>query len=177
MNHYQQSIAIFGIAIPVLLGGAAIGGAVYVKARVSRSFESKLTHYKSFEQNKDAARSLEHEISSKRQHFERWDQLLGDETASTVTSNLREIEEALPSKEFQKTAQEHPASRSGIAAASAQNAAQVKLAFRATYRSMQKAFLELESRMPQLQMQELRIDPSPNSGNLNFHVTYTAWEQ
>lgn len=177
MNHYQQSIAIFGFAIPVLIGGAVIGGAAYVKARVSRSFENKLTHYKSYEQNKQAALSLESEISRKREHIDRWEQLLGDETASTVTSNLREIEEGLPSKEFQKTAQEHPASKAGIASASAQKAAQVKLAFRATYRSMQQAFLELESRMPQLQMQELRIDPSTSSGSLNFHVTYTAWEQ
>ena len=45
---------------------------------------------------------------------------------------------------------------------------------------MQRAFLELESRLPQLQLQELRIEPNPNSQNpsplLNFQVNYTAWE-
>ena len=54
------------------------------------------------------------------------------------------------------------------------------MVFRGTFRTMQRAFLELESRMPQLQLQELRIDPSPNQQNqaplLNFQVNYTAWE-
>ena len=41
---------------------------------------------------------------------------------------------------------------------------------------MQRAFLELESRLPQLQLNELRIDRTPQASNLNFQVTYTAWE-
>jgi hypothetical protein len=54
----------------------------------------------------------------------------------------------------------------------------VKLAFRGTFRSVLKAFLELESRMPQLQLQDLKIDPSTSaSSSLNFQVTYTAWEK
>jgi hypothetical protein len=36
--------------------------------------------------------------------------------------------------------------------------------------------MELETRMPQLQLQEIKIDPSPQSSLLNFQVTYTAWE-
>lgn len=177
MNQYQNSIAAFGFALPIIVGGAVIAGALVMKSRVTASFENKLTHYKTYEQNKKGAQSLELEITNKRDHIDRWEALLSEETASAVTSNLREIEELLPSKEFQKTAQEHPAGNTGIGSASAQTSAQVKLAFRATYRSMQKGFLELESRMPQLQLQEMRIDPSPNSGNLNFQVTYTAWEQ
>ena len=43
---------------------------------------------------------------------------------------------------------------------------------------MQKAFIELETRMPQLQLQDLKIDPSSSStSTLNFQVTYTAWEK
>jgi len=45
---------------------------------------------------------------------------------------------------------------------------------------MQRAFLELETRMPQLQLQEMRIEPNSNQQNpsplLNVQVTYTAWE-
>ena len=38
-------------------------------------------------------------------------------------------------------------------------------------------FLELETRMPQLQLQDLKIDPiSTHSAFVNFQVTYTAWE-
>ena len=42
---------------------------------------------------------------------------------------------------------------------------------------MQRAFLELETRMPRLQLQDLKIDPSASQSSLlNFQVTYTAWE-
>lgn len=177
MNRYQQSIVLFGFAVPAVIAALIIGGGIYAKGRASASLEQKISHYKGFEKNKRAAFALEAEVSQKREHFERWERQLSEETASAVTSNLRQIEELLPAKEFQKTAQEHPSGKSGFGSASAQSSAQVRLSFRATFRSMQKAFLELESRMPQLQMQDLRIDPSSGSNNLNVSVTYTAWEK
>ncbi|MEP4078733.1 hypothetical protein [Haloferula sp.] len=177
MNHYRQSIALFGFVIPSVIAIAVIVGAFMVKGRVSRTFDEKLSHFQGFEQNKLQALGLEAEISMKREHIEAWEALVSEETASTVTSNLREIEEGLPSKEFQKTAQDHPPAKKGFAGASAQNSSQIALAFRATFRSMQKALLDLESRMPQLQLQEMRIEPSPQSSSLNFQVTYTAWEK
>ena len=62
--------------------------------------------------------------------------------------------------------------------ATAQKSAQVRLAFRGTYRSVQRAFLELETLMPQLQLQELKIDTSQSStSTMNFAVTYTSWEK
>ena len=84
----------------------------------------------------------------------------------------------LPAKEYQRTSVEYPTGSTGFASASAQNSSQVKLAFRGTFRSVQQAFIELETRMPQLQLQELKIDPSSSSAStLNFQVTYTAWEK
>ena len=177
MNLYRQSIALFGFVLPSVIAIAVIAGAFMVKGRISRSFDEKLANYHGFEQNKLRALGLEAEISKNREHVERWEALLAEETASSITSHLREIEEQLPSKEFQKTAQERPTGKKGFASASAQNSTQVGLAFRATFRSMQKALLELESRMPQLQLQEMRIEPSNQSNNLNFQVTYTAWEK
>ena len=148
-----------------------------VKGNIKGSFDEKISHFKGFEQNKKMALQLEADLSKKRKHIEHWETLLTEETASTVTSNLRLIEERLPSKEFQKTAQSHPQGKKAFGAASAQKSSQIELAFRATYRSMQKALLELETRMPQLQLQELRIEPSNQSNNLSFQVSYTAWEK
>jgi hypothetical protein len=43
---------------------------------------------------------------------------------------------------------------------------------------MQRAFLKLETRMPQLQLQDIKIDPSTSQSSLmNFQVTYIAWER
>ena len=177
MNLYRQAIALFGFALPVILCVIVLAAAVMTKSKIATSFDSKQSNYKGFKTNRLQALSLEAEIDSKRDSFTHWEELLGKETASALTSNIRQIEDKLPSKEFQLTEQETPTGRGGFASASAQNAAQVRLGFRATYRSMQRALLELETRMPQLQLQELRMDPSSSSNSLNFGITYTAWEK
>ncbi|OYV06243.1 MAG: hypothetical protein CFE26_07330, partial [Verrucomicrobiales bacterium VVV1] len=87
------------------------------------------------------------------------------------------IQEKLPAKEFQPTAFEPLNTPGGFGSVSAQRSAQIRLGFRGTYRTVQRAFLALETQMPQLQLQELKIDLSTNqSAHLNFDVTYTAWE-
>jgi hypothetical protein len=177
MNLYRQAIALFGFVLPIVIAAMVIAVGLTVKGRISTSFEEKRSHFAGFKQNKMAALSLEAQISRKREDISRWEDLVSKETASAISSNLRAIEEKLPSKEFQTTGQQFPTSRAGFAAVSGQESAQVRLAFRATYRSMQRALLELETRMPQLQLQELRMDPSNNSNSLNFEVNYTAWEQ
>lgn len=176
MKIYRNAIALFGFVIPTVITAALVGTAFVAKSKIAGSFDEKLGNYRSFEQNRKAALALEAAISKKRAVSSHWEELLARETASAVSSNLNEIEEHLPSKEFKKAAQDFPPARGGFAAVSAQKSSQVRLAFRATFRSMQRAFLELESRMPQLQLQELRINPSNSSNSLNFDVVYTAWE-
>ncbi|MCU0796870.1 MAG: hypothetical protein MUF31_13155 [Akkermansiaceae bacterium] len=176
MNLYRTPIALFGFVLPVFITAALAGVAFIVKSRIENSFNEKLGHFQGYEQNRIQALAREAENSKKRQFYKDWETLLAKETASSVGSTLATIEDKLPSKEFQVTTRDFPANRAGFASVSAQNSGQVHLAFRATFRSMQLALLELETRMPHLQLQEFRIDPSANSNSLNFDVFYTAWE-
>ena len=175
---YRQSILIFGFVLPLVVCAAVVGGGVALKAKAAASFQQKQTLYKSSEMNRIGALGMEAQVSKRRPHVERWTEQLEKETANSITTHLKEIGDMLPAKEFQQTAFERPSGRAGFANVTAQSSSQVKLAFRGTFRSVQQAFVELETRMPQLQLQELRIDPSANSSStLNFQVTYTAWEK
>lgn len=175
---YRQSIVIFGFALPAMVCALIVGGGIALKSKATASFQQKQTLYKSSEANRAGAMAIEKEVSQKREHFVRWSTQFEKETANSITSHLKEISDRLPPKEFQQTAVEYPTAKSGFGTASAQKSSQVKLAFRATYRSMQKAFIELETLMPQLQLQDLKIDPSSSStSTMNFSVTYTAWEK
>lgn len=177
MNLYRQNIILFGIALPVLVAAAIIGVGFLLKSKMTESFETKRNDYKAYEQGRLAGLEMEAQVARQREHLERWNEQLAKETASTVGSNLREIYSHLPSKEIQQTAFDPDAGSGGFGSASAQNASQIRIALRGTFRTLQRAFLELETRMPQLQLQELRIDPSNSqSALLNFQVTYTAWE-
>ena len=177
MHLYRQPIALFGIILPVVLAAVVVGICFLLKSKMTDSFENKQTKYKAYEMGRVAGLEIESQVTRQRAHVERWNSLLAQETASAVTINLKEIAEDLPSKEIQKTASERQQIKGGFGAVTAQGSSQIRIAFRGTFRTMQRAFLELETRMPQLQLQELRIDPSSSQSSLlNFQVTYTAWE-
>ena len=175
---YRQSIIIFGFALPAVVCAAVAGGGVFLKSKATASFQEKQALYKSSEQSRAGSQAIEKEINQKRSFVEHWSAQMSRETANSISSALKEIGDKLPAKEFQQTAVEYPNGTAGLATASAQPSAQVRLAFRATYRSMQRAFIELETLMPQLQLNELKIDPSTSSNStMNFSVTYTAWQK
>ena len=177
MHLYRQNIILFGIVLPVLVAAVFVGICFFAKSKMTASFEHKQANYRTYEQSRLAAMEIETQVVRQRNHLDRWKQQLSGETASTVATNLREIIEKLPSKEIQQTSFERPNSGGGLGAATAQNSSQIRIAFRGTYRTLQRAFLELETRMPQLQLQELRIDPSTNQSSLlNVQVTFNAWE-
>ena len=177
MHLYRQTIILFGVVLPVVCAAAVVGIGSLMKGKMTKSFEVKQQTYKAFEVSNREGRKIEKEVTSQREHLQRWNEQLSKETASAVATNLREISEQLPDKEIQQTAFERPSGSAGFGAGSAQPSSQIRSAFRGTYRTLQRAFLELETRMPQLQMQEFKMDPIASHASLmNFQVTYTAWE-
>lgn len=176
MHLYRQAIILFGIVVPIILAAVVVGVGIMMKGKMEVSFESKQSAYKAYEMGRRAALEIESEVILQRPHLDRWSQQLAEETASTVTTNLREITSTLPPKEIQLSAFD-PSGSGGFGSVSAQKSSQVRIALRGTYRTMQRAFLELETRMPQLQLQDLKMSPNAaQSSLLNFEVSYTAWE-
>lgn len=176
MHVYRKSISLFGIVVPVIIAMAIIGGCYFLKSEMLVSFNNKQSNFKSYEQNRIVAMDIEAQVIRSRQHLDRWNESFSQETASAVTTNMREIFSHLPSKEIQQTSFERSNSATGFGSVAAQKSSQIRIALRGTYRTLQRALLELETRMPQLQLMELRIDPSNQSTLINFQVTYTAWE-
>ncbi len=175
---YKQSIIFFGIVIPIIIAAAVLGACAFIRGKITGSFDNKVQYYTGYENSRLGALSIEAQISRQRMDYQRWNEMLKQETFSVVTTNLRAIGETLPPKEFQQTAFERLGQSGGIGSVSAQKSSGLKFNFRGTFRTVQKAFLELETRMPNLQLQELKIDPNSSSDSslLNFQVTYTAWE-
>lgn len=178
MHLYRKNIAIFGIALPALGAGLIIGACAFLKGRMAASFDEKQSNFRTYEQGRIAGLEIEAKVTRQVPHLERWEEALAEETASSVGTNLREIYSHLPSKEIQQTAFERPGGPGGFGSACAQKSSQIRIAMRGTFRTLQRAFLELETRMPQLQLEELRMEPvSSHASLLNFQVTYTAWEK
>ncbi len=177
MNLYRKSILLFGIALPLFATVLLLGICYIVQSKVATSFKSKQQGYKTYQANKVTQNQLQTQVAKQSTNLVRWNTLLKQETASALSTQLQQIGEHFSSKDFVKTAFDPTGPKSGFANVSSQKSSQVKIAFRGTFTALQKAFLELETRMPQLQLQDLKIDPSSNQSTLlNVQVNYTAWE-
>lgn len=176
-HFYRQPVILFGIAVPFIMAAVVVGGSLLATKRMTQSFENKRQTFKTYEQGRQASKKIEDVVAAERPHLDRWMQQLSQETASTVATHLRDIMDHLPSKEIQQTAFERPTGVGGFGSVSAQKSSQLRIAFRGTFRTLQRAILELETRMPQLQLQDMKLDPvSGESTLVNMQVTYTAWE-
>ena len=176
MNYYRQSIILFSIVVPVLICGIAIGGCMYAIGEFKNSLKTKKEEFKTDQSLQVTIRELEKEVGSERPYLERWTEELSKETASSVSNNLRRITSKLPAKEIQQTAFEPASAKGGFGSASAQKSSLFKVAFRGSYRTIQRALLELETAMPQLHIVDMKIDPISGQQSINIQVTYTVWE-
>ena len=177
MNLYRQSIIVFGTIIPILFAVALVGVGYVMKSKADKSYAIKKVNYASHDKDRRAATFIEQQVIEKRTHLERWNEQLSAET-SAIGTNLREISEKLPNKEIQQTAFDPSNTSSGMGKASAQNASAVRIGFRGTFRTLQKAFLELETRMPNLVLDEISMEPASTSSYLlTLQVTYSAWQK
>lgn len=177
MNLYRQSIIVFGIVVPFVVCAVAIGGCFYAIGDFQQTLKRKETELKTNATLQKEIKGLEKEVGAERPHLERWTEELSKETASSVSNNLRRITGKLPQKEITQTAFEPSTAKGGFGAASAQKSSIVKVGFRGTYRTIQRALLELESTMPQLHVVDMKIDPiSGDNAMVNMQITYTVWE-
>jgi hypothetical protein len=177
MHFYRQSILIFGLILPLAVALALVVASYLFKSSIEDSYRNNIAGYKTSDGVRLASLAIEGKVIRQRPDMERWNVLLNQETASTVTNQLRAVVNELPPKELQQTAYMPSAVKAGFGILSAQKSSQLQITFRGTFHTMQRAFLELETRLPQLQLQDLKIDPNTNQSSLlNFQVTYTAWE-
>ncbi len=182
MNLYRQSIALFGIALPVLVTALLVGGAFFAKSKIQASYDTKVVAFKSNTTTRQAVASLEKQYAKERINLAQWTTQLKQEASIAVPATLQVVTANLPKNEIQQNVLvDRQANEGGFGAASAQNSSLINFSIRGTFRTVQRALLELETRMPQLQLQELKITPptageAGQAGNLNFQATYTAWE-
>lgn len=178
MNFYRQSIILFGVVVPTIVALAVVSVGYLIKTKMTASYEIKKANYKTHHQARSESTLVEQIVLKQRPHLERWNELLGKEIASEMGINIREITASLPNKEIQQTAFDPSGAASGgIGSASAQNSSQIRMGFRGTFRTLQRAFLELETRMPQLQLESISLQPVSTSGFLlTAQITYTAWQ-
>jgi len=173
---YRKAILVFGFVLPGFFAAAIIGGLLYTKSELQSSMAEKRKLFSASEKSRLEIEKTEKRLIRQRPLAALWAASVEEESAKSLTDAINKLQNQLPEGEFQPTSN-RAAGRGAFSTSPAYPSTELQLSFRATYRSMQLAFLEIESRMPQLQLQTLKVERTPNGQNLTFQVTYTAWEK
>jgi hypothetical protein len=175
MPLYRQSILIFGLILPLTIAIVALVASYFFKSKLEDSFRSNIASYKSTDDVRIASLTIESKIIYQRPNMERWNTSLSQEAGNTVRTKLDAIISELPVSEIQLASFSSSPAKAGFG--SAQKSSQVQFVLRGTFHTVQRALLKLETQLPQLQLQDLVIDPKAISSSLlAFTITYNAWE-
>lgn len=175
--YYKQPIVVFGLAAPLLLIAVAFGGILHFKDKFEKTYEERLSNYTQYRKNEQVREGLESVVMGQKSTLGTWMKLFETPTASRVNSLLGEVQKRFSGDEFQQTSFQRLTSTGGIGGASTQQSVQLQLKFRGTYRGLQNAFLELETQMPQLQLDMLKLKQETDRNLLSAELNYTAWEK
>lgn len=175
--YYKQPIIAFGLAAPLVLLLVLFGLGFHYKGKLEQTYETRRNDYKNYQNNQKVREGLEQVVKRQQPVMNKWMALFDADTATTINGILGEVEKRFPGEEFQQTSYKRTNARSGIGGASSQASAQFEFKFRGTYRGLQNAFLEMETQMPQLQLDTLKIKQDSSRNVLTADLLYTAWKK
>lgn len=175
--HYKDPVIIFGLAVPLLLIVLTLGLGFHFRGKFERTYESRKAQHQTFKSVEAEREALHKKVQEQEPHMNRWMALFEKPPATKVNGFFQDFQKRYDSGEFQLTAFRPTSSPGGIGGACSQSSIQLHLAFRGTYRALQNAFLELETRMPQLQLDSIKLSSQGNQNVLNASVVYTAWQK
>lgn len=174
-NNYKKAVGVFGIAIPmVVMTGLALF-ALSKASDVEKKYLAKERLLKREQIIKMQNAALKKQVKEQEEALNGWKELIAGESPRTFLQHWKETEKQFKSDEFIRELPVWQNRSTGIGKGVGQEAGQVVMTFDATYRAMQTALLEMETRLPQMQLDSIEISPSKQGGLLNFKTQHTVW--
>lgn len=174
-EYYKQPVIIFGLALPLLGLVLLLSIGLHYRSKFENGYEVRKGQYVAFQKVAKQREALEARVGGQGRLMKRWMNLLEETPDSSVNAVFSDLQKRYSSSELQQTSTRSSPASGGIGGASKQPATQLQMGFRGTYRGLQNAFLEMETRMPQLQLETFKLRKETGRNLLNAEVTYTAW--
>lgn len=176
-SYYKKSVAVFGLLLPLLAVGLLAGGALFGLSSVNKKYNAKQKEYKKAQIAEKKTAQLQGMVAKNGNYLKDWQKILSTETRGTFVEHWKVAERKFSGKEFTRAPHNWLNYSEGLGKGINQPASQVEMNFSATYRAMQLALMEIESKLPQLQLDSLTMTPDTGSGKLNFKTKFTVWTQ
>ena len=174
-DYYKQSVTVFGIAIPLFLMVVIAGVALYMSSSTAKEYKRKKKSYDKAQIAMKQTMELQGKVQKRSKYLREWDHMLTTETRGTFLEHWKTAEKKFSGKELTKTSHNWVNFSEGLGKGIDQPASQVNMSFSATYRAMQLALMEMETKLPHMQLDSLTMTPSTNGESINFNTTFTVW--
>lgn len=175
MSIYKKAIAIHGlfvlcIAVLFLIGGAWYG--LHRVRTVRRDIQKTAEESRQLGVELEVARA---KLQGRVENMQAWDKCLHGEVVQLVTKALQEVMEPYQENELKQIALGRPTNRSGLGGSTENSYSRFEVVFEGGFGPMQEVLAQLETRMPNLVLEELLIEPSRNATVLSFRAIFTCW--
>ena len=177
MHKYKQSITIFGFVIPIVLVVIFTIICLVISGKVKDTANKRESAFAQHNTLQNQVTKLQTGIREKQEANKAWDEVLSSDIRPTLQSNLKNILGKYTSQQVAQTGFFRPSTTGRLAMGAQQQSSTVTLKFRGTYLPMEQTLLELESRLPQMQVNSLDIERERSSNELSFNLSYTIWEK
>jgi hypothetical protein len=181
MSAYTKPILRYGLATPVLFNCILVAVALAANSKLSAVRAVKEARYQEQVARLASIKSLEAELAPKRKTFEGQRILLQADPGQLFTRILDTLLPKYQQHELERTNLVFPLDRGKIGRSLQIDVARVKSSYEGGFGPMQETLLQVESLMPQANLEELKITRKADlllnkPDHLFFDVTHTCWK-
>ncbi|MDP0492000.1 MAG: hypothetical protein Q7Q71_13200 [Verrucomicrobiota bacterium JB023] len=174
-SKFFPGIVAFGVVLPLLLLLVLAFVILAQNRRVEKTFVEREGNFKRYQMEERQVKMLQTELETYRAHQEEWKLSLEEATIPTVSGLIERIANTYDEEELTKTKFNFIGRETGIASASSQPSVSFDLGYQGTFSAIQKSLLQLETEIPHLLLNKMKIQPDVSKGNLNVDLSYSLW--
>jgi len=172
---YQKAVAVFGLAIPLFFLVLLIAAVLVAKGRVDDTHQLRGQAYLQDLNTTRQITQLEKKVHDEEEMRDAWQKMLAAENRRSFTEHWKRASGSFKGNEFRSSLPAWKSQSAGLGKNVKQPASQVTLTFDATFRAMQIALMEMETSLPQMQLDSMSMTPNKEGQTMNFQTTFTLW--
>jgi len=176
-SYYKKPVVAIGMVVPLLVILALLMGTIYGFSKLNKSYQGKKLAYKKAEIARQNTMTLQGKVGQNNLVMKQWQNMLATETRGTFIDHWKSAEQKFKGNELTRSPHNWINYSEGMGKGVNQASSQVSMDFSATYRAMQLTLMEVETKLPQMQLDSIIMKPEKNGGRINFSTQFTVWTQ
>lgn len=174
-SQYEKPILTLGLFLPLGLILLLILILLGISFKINKNFKVKKGIYDKAQTELKQKKQLEQVVAHNEPLVTIWEESINKETRGSFVEHWKNAEKKFRGAELIRHLPQWRNESVGIGQGSKQPASQVDVSFIGTFRAMQQAFMEVETNLPQMQLDSMTMKPNKNGKLIDFKASYTVW--